>query len=395
MSEVKVSLLTQILALIDRNIFSSVVKKHNSDKYCKGINTWTHMVSMVFMQLSGASSIRDISNGLLSATGNLNHLGIFRSPSRSSISYLNKHRDASVFESLYFAFLTKLEPSLEKSRLYARQLKKKIFIIDSTIIPLSLSLFDWAKFRTSKGAVKLHAVLDYDSGLPNYAVITDGKQHDVKVAKSMDFQANSVLVMDRAYVDYKWLFILDSKEVSFVTRLKSNANVEILEKFLTNNKQEHILSDEDIKLTGFYSSQDYPKKLRVVKVYDEENQQYLFLLTNNFIWTANTISELYKARWAIEVFFKHLKQLFRVKTFIGTTENAVRIQMWCSMIAILLLNYLKSKAKHKWYMSNLIASLRLNLFVKFNLWEWIDNPVLKKINSPPEYDLFNLQEGCF
>ena len=206
MSDVKISLLSQILTLIDRDIFKRVVRKHDSDKFSKGINTWTHMVSMVFMQLSGSTSIRDIANGLLSATGNLSHLGIFKSPSKSSISYLNQTRGYEVFQDLYFELLQKLEPSLEKARVYAKKLKRQIFILDSTIIPLSLSLFDWAKFRTSKGAIKLHAVLDYDTGLPNYAVISDGKQHDVKVAKSIAFPKVSVVVADRAYVDYKWLY---------------------------------------------------------------------------------------------------------------------------------------------------------------------------------------------
>ena len=387
MSDVKISLLSQILSLVDRDIFSKIVRKHNSDKLSKGINTWTHMVSMVFMQLSGSSSIRDIANGLLSATGNLSHLGIYKSPSKSSISYLNQTRSYEVFQDLYFELLRKLEPRLEKARQHTHKLKRQIFIVDSSIIPLSLSLFDWAKFRTTKGAIKLHAVLDYDTGLPNYAVISDGKKHDVKVAKSIAFPSGSVVVADRAYVDYKWLHNLDSTGVFFVTRLKSNADIKITESYLTNDKHEHILSDQDIHLTGFYSSQNYPNKLRIVKVYDEINDQTLILLTNNLSWTADTISQLYKARWAIEVFFKHLKQLFRVKSFIGTSANAVKIQMWCSMIAILLVSYLRSKAKHKWHLSNLISFLRLNLFVKIELWNWLDNPLIKKDKPPPQFSL--------
>ena len=388
MSSTKVSLFSQVLRLIDRSIFNRLVNKHQSDKYTKGINTWTHFVSMLFMQLSKVVSLRDISNGLRSATGNLSHLGIEKAPSKSSISYINKNKKADFFEDLYFALLENLEPSLAKKRKYARRLKRKIFIMDSSIIPLCLSLYDWAKFRTKKGAIKLHAVLDYDSGLPCYATISDGKKHDVKAAKEAFFPRDSVLVVDRAYVDYEWLFNLDSNGVFFVTRLKANADIEKVESFLTNDKHEHILSDEDIKLTGFYSSKKYPDKLRVVKVYDKENDQTLILLTNNLSWTADTISQLYKARWDVEVFFKHLKQLFRVRTFVGTSENAVRIQMWCSMIGILLFKYLKSKAKYKWNLSNLVAFLRINLFVKINLWKWVDNPIEKKANSPPQFTLF-------
>lgn len=393
MSNVKVSLLNQILQLVDRPVFNRLVEKHESDKHCKGINSWTHFVAMLFMQLADLQSLRDISNGLRSATGNLNHLGVTRAPCKSSISYLNKHRDSNLFEELYFKLLEKTEPSLKKQKQYARKLKRKIFLIDSSVISLSLSLFDWAKFRTTKGAIKLHAVLDYSTTLPKYALITEGNVADIQAAKEFDFPAHSVVVADRAYVDFEWLNKLDSNDVFFVTRLKSNAKIEIVQSFLTNTKHEHILSDQDIALTGLTTAKKYPETLRIVRAYDKENDQELVLLTNNLSWTADTVSQLYKARWAIEVFFKHLKQLFRVKTFVGTTANAVRIQMWCSMISILLLKYLQQKAKYKWHLSNLITFLRINLFVKIELWEWLDNPILKTANAPPQIDLFNSIEG--
>lgn len=389
MSAVKISLFAQILQQIDRTEFSKLVREYQTDKHNKGCDTWTHFASMLFMQFSGVNSLRDISNGLRSATGNLNHLGISQAPSKSTISYQNKNRNYKLFESLYFKLLDKFEPSLSRRRKYARRIKRKIFVMDSSIIPLCLSLFDWAKFRTKKGALKLHAVLDYDTGLPSYACMTDGKQHDVKVAKQTVFPSDSVLVVDRAYVDYDWLYNLDSNNVIFVTRLKSNADIEIVQSFLTNDKHEHILSDEDIILTGFYTSKKYPKKLRVVKVYDSVNDQYLFLLTNQMSWTADTISQLYKARWDVEVFFKHLKQLFRVKSFVGTSSNAVRIQMWCSMICMLLTRYLKIKAKYKWHLSNLITFLRMNIFVKINLWQWLDKPIIDRVKPPPQNTLFD------
>lgn len=377
-----------MLGLIDRYVFQKVVKKHDTDKFHKGINTWTHFVSMLFMQIADAGSLRDISNGLRSATGNLSHLGIIKPPSKSSLSYQNCVRNYEVFRDLYFALLDRLEPSLQRRRQYAYRLKRKIFIMDSSIIPLCLSLFDWAKFRTTKGGIKLHTVVDYDTGLPCYSYITDAKKHDIQVARPMVFPSGSVLVVDRAYVDYNWLNNLDSCGVYFVTRLKKNADIEVVESFLTDEKKDHILSDEDILLTGFYSNKAYPKTLRVVKVYDSVNDQTLYLLTNQSSWTADTISQLYKARWDVEVFFKHLKQLFRVKTFVGTSPNAVRIQMWCSMIAIMLVKYLKQKAKYPWHLSNLITFLRINLFVKINLWKWLDYPVIEKNNSPPQNLLF-------
>ena len=388
MSQTNITLFAQALQLIDQKVFKKIVDRYDTDKHTKGITTWTHLVTMLFMQMAGATSVRDISNGLRSATGNLQHLGVALAPSKSSISYINKHRTYEVFRDLYFSLLEHFEPSLRKRKQYARRLKRKIFIMDASIIPLSLSLFDWAKFRKKKGAIKLHTVLDYDTGLPCYAVLTDGKTHDVKEAHNVAFPAESVLVVDRAYVDYQWLYNLDSCGVFFVTRLKVNADIAVVQEFLTNEKHEHILSDHDIELTGFYTSKKYPKALRIVKVYDAENDKELILLTNNLSWTANTVSELYKARWAVEVFFKHLKQLFRVKTFVGTSPNAVRIQMWCSMIAILLVYYLKREAKYKWHLSNLITFFRINLFVKIDLWKWLNNPIIEKANSPPQLTLF-------
>lgn len=391
MSEVKVSLFSQILALIDRNICSKAIRTHQSDKHSKGINTWTHMVSMIFMQLSSAHSVRDIATGLLSATGNLNHFGITKSPSKSSISYLNKNRTYKVFEDIYFALMEKFEPSLCKARRYARQLKRKVYLMDSTIIPLSLSLFDWARFRTTKGAVKLHTVLDYDTGLPCYAVLSDGKKHDVTIGKTIDFPKGSVLVMDRAYVDFTWLFNLDSSGVCFVTRLKRNAQYQVLLEKLTQDNEDHILSDEEIRLTGLFTMKKYPTTLRIVRLYDDINDQELILLTNQLSWTAHTISQLYKARWDIETFFKQLKQQFHIKSFVGTTENAVQIQMWCSLIAILLLSHIKSKAKYPWHLSNLVSFLRLNLFVKIDLWQWANCPLIIPEKPPDESTQLSLQ----
>jgi len=388
MSRTKVTLLSQILRLIGKNDFKKIVRENQSDKHNKGINSWTHLVSMLFMQLANAKSCRDITNGLLSATGDLNHLGVDKAPSKSSVSYMNKNRTSQIFEDLYFKLLEQYEPSLHRKRKYARRLRRKIFIMDASIIPLSLKLYDWALFRTTKGGIKLHAVLDYDLGLPKYAVLSDAKKSDVSAAKQLTFSKGSVVVMDRAYVDYKWLFNLDSSGVYFVTRLKSNADIEVVESFLTNDNQDHLLSDQDIKLTGFYPAKNYPKRLRIVRVYDKENDQMLVLLTNNLSWTADTISQLYKARWDVEVFFKHLKQLFRVKSFVGTSANAVRIQMWTSMIAMLLIRFLKAKATYDWHLSNLTSFIRFNLFVKIDLWHWLNRPVKKNINDPPMLSLF-------
>lgn len=384
---IKVSLFNQILQLVPRDIFNTLVSKHNSDKHSKGLNSWTHFVSMMFCHLSKSSSLREISTGLLSATGNLSHLGVSRSPSRSSLSYLNKNRDAEFFKDLYFCLYDHFAPSLGTKRNYARRIKKKVYIMDATVIPLCLSLFDWAKFRQHKGAVKLHTVLDYDTCLPVFMHMTDGKTHEINVARETAFPSGSVLLMDKAYVDYAWLNVLDSTGVFFVTRLKENADIALIESYITNQKHQHILADQDVVLAANKASQNYPKPLRIVTVKTPEMDKPLIFLTNQMFWTADTISQLYQSRWQIESFFKDIKQHLKVKTFIGTSANAVLIQVWTALISILLLKYLKIKAQHQWHLSNLIGFLRINLFVKIDLWLWLNQPFIKQANAPPNTQL--------
>lgn len=388
MPQSKLNLFTQLLERIDRDRFKKLVKKHQSDKHSKGIGTWTHFVSMLLMQLGHLDSLRDIQNGLRSLSSSKNHLNIGKVPSKSSLSYLNAQRNADFFQDLYFDLLSQLEPSLLRQRQYANLLKRKVLLMDASIIPLCLSLFDWAKYRTSKGALKLHAVLDYDNGLPSYACLSDGKMADINAAKPLSFGSGSVLVVDRGYVDFEWLFNLDSKGVFFVTRLKSNHYFESVGDAPLKSKNPDLHMDQDIVLTGDKAQKAYPKKLRLVHVWDSERQAYLKIITNNLSWTADTIAELYKARWDIEVFFKQLKQLFRVKSFVGTSANAVRIQMWCAMIAMLLLKYLKNKAQYPWHLSNLITFLRLNLYSKISLENWIHRPFEEPEKPPAQITLF-------
>jgi hypothetical protein len=388
MPEVKVSLFSQILHLIDRSVVSKAVSRHDTDKHCKGINTWTHLVSMLFCHLAKADSLRDISNGLRSAAGKLSHFGVKRAPCKSSISYINKTRDWKVFRDIYFALLDQFEPSLSKRRIYAARLKRKIFIMDSTYVPLCLNLFDWAKFRRRKGAIKLHTVLDYDTAMPAFIHMSDGKQHDLTVAKDIIFPRGSVVVMDKAYVDYPWLFNLDSNDIFFVTRLKRNSDIEIVQQYLTNTRHEHILEDADIRLLGPLTSRNYPKCLRIVRVYDATLKREFVFLTNQMSWTAETISQLYHARWDIETFFKAIKQTLKIKTFIGTSPNAVLIQVWTAMIAILILKYLRAKAAHDWSLSNMVSTLRIHMFSNLDLWEWIDTPFVSIHDPPSQPTLF-------
>ena len=232
----------------------------------------------------------------------------------------------------------------------------------------------------------MHTLLDYDGNLPAYVNITNGKTADNKGAYDIPLLKRSVVVADRFYNDFSLLKVWDTSEVFFVVRHKENIQyTSIKENELPDNRHEHILIDEIIALTGTKSKEKYPKRLRRIAIYDPVNQQQIELITNQMSWTANTISELYKARWEVEIFFREIKQLLHIKSFIGTSENAVMIQIWTALITILVLKALKAMAKHKWHLSNLVAFIRLNLFVKVDLQKWLDHPF--QDHPPPKQNV--------
>jgi len=377
-----ITLFSQIISKLDRLSFNKLVTAHQTDKHQKGYSSWTHLVAMLFCQFAKSQSVRDISNGLRSATGNLNHLGIQRAPSKSTISYQNKHRDWRLFRDYYYQLLKRLGQQAGFKQVKFR-IKSKILLLDSTTISLCLSLFDWAQYKTRKGAVKMHTLLDYDGNLPAYVLVTDGKTADNKGAYDIPLLKNSVIVADRFYNDFSLLNIWDSSRVNFVVRHKENLQYHSITEYeLPEGRHQHVLKDECIELTGNKSKKIFPGKLRRVAVWDETNKQVIELITNQFTWTANTIGELYKSRWQIEIFFREVKQLLHIKSFIGTTENAVMIQIWTALITILILKALKALAKHRWYLSNLVGFIRLNLFVKIDLQQWLDHPFESKADPP-------------
>jgi hypothetical protein len=381
-----ITIFAQILQRLPKNNFNELVKKYQTDKHSKGIDSWTHLVSMLFCQFSKSNSLRDIHYGLNSATGNLNHYGVSISPSKSSLSYINEHRDWRLFRDFYLAVVKNLNLSRnDKGRL---KLKRKIFLLDSTIISLCLEIFDWAKYRARKGAIKLHTVLDYDGCLPVFVEMTNGLKHDAALAKQFVFPADSVVIGDRGYLDFPLMNQWDEQNVFFVIRCKEN--VKFIEEEIRYPDYENIQSDIIGELELNPSYKKYPKKLRMVVVYDKETGQYIELFTNNFNWTASTIAQLYRNRWDIETFFKNLKTHLKIKSFVGTSVNAVLIQIWTALLTIALMKGFKAIAKHNWHLSNLINFLRLNLFVKIELQYWLDHPFVpeKPPNESVQYAFF-------
>ena len=329
---------------------------------------------MIFCQFAHCTSLREISNGLKSATGNLNHLGMGRAPSKSILSYQNEHRPSQIFKECYYALFSYLEQQAVFEE-HHYPVKKAVKFLDSTVISLCLSLYDWAYYRTSKGAIKLHTLLDSDSLLPEYVLISNGKKTDNVVAVSIPLKRNTLVVADRGYEDFRLLNNWDSRGVFFIVRHKENLCFRsVKERELPPYKHQNILKDEDILLEKEGTFKRYPRRLRRVVSYDEKNHKAVELLSNNFDLAASSIAALYKTRWQIEIFFRHLKQLLHVKTFVGTNANAVEIQIWTALITILLLSYLKQTAQYPWSLSNLVSSLRLNTFTKIDLQKWLNEP---------------------
>src|ERR1017187_3637986 len=298
---------------------------------------------------------------------------------KSTLSYANQHRPAALFEDLFYTSLNRFH---EQEGLGARKskfrFKNKLLSLDSTTISLCLDLFPWAQFRRAKGGVKAHVLLDHDDYLPSYVLITEAKRSDVRVAQSLDLNAGSIVAMDRGYNDYELFGKWTDRGVFFVTRLKDNAAYEVVasaEAPLPRN----IRADEIIGFTGAQASKNCPHPMRRVVVWDEENQREIVLLTNLPDFGPTTIAAIYKDRWEIELFFKALKQNLKVKTFVGTSRNALLIQIWTALIAILLLKWLHHLSKAQWSFSNLASMLRMNLFTYRNLSRWLENP----FGTPP------------
>lgn len=364
------SLFSQMLGLFPRMEFQEIVNRHTGEKHAKGFTCWQQFVSMLFCVLGKAQSLREICYGLASCEGKLNHLGI-KAPKKSSLGYANEHRPWEIYEETFYRLLQKCK---SEARLFKRKfkLKRKLYSIDSTTLDLCLSMYDWAHFRRAKGAIKIHLRLDHDGYLPDYAVITEGKVHDSQVLKYFQFDPGSITALDRAYNDYVFFGDRCLHKAHFVTRLKSNAKYEVIEQRELSGK--NILRADIIQFTGVSTSKKCPFPLRIVEYYDEEEERSFTFLTNELTLAASTIAKIYKERWKIESFFKALKQNIKIKTFVGTSPNAVKIQVWMALIAILILKYLMQQSTYGWSLSNLAALLRLNLFTYKELWPWLNKP---------------------
>jgi hypothetical protein len=369
------SIFSQLLQLFPRYEFQKLVQKTKAERHARGFTCWGQFVAMLFCHLGRAHSLREITGGLQSCEGKLKHLGI-SAPNRSTLAYANGHRPWQLYQDLFLLLLQRFQNQGVGKKKF--RFKNKLVSLDSTLIDLSISLFNWAHFRRTKGAIKLHLLLDHDGYLPNFAWITEGKVADIQIARQIVFPPGTIVVDDRAYNDYRLFARWTSQKVFFVSKMKDNALYEVVgEGKIPQNR--NIRKDELIQFTGYGAWGKCPYPLRRIEVYDPEKDEVYVFLTNHLELGATTIATIYKDRWQIEIFFKYLKQNLKIKTFVGTSPNAVKIQIWTALIAMLLLRYLQLVGRFAWSLSNLVALLRMNLFTHRDLWAWLNEPY----DTPP------------
>lgn len=341
------SLFSQILSLFNRNDFHSYVRAIKCEYRAKGFSCWEQFVAMMFCQLAQARSLREITDGLQCCLGKLKHLGLPGAPKRSTLSYANAHRPWQLYVRLFYDLLERCREVSPRKKF---RFKNKLLTLDSTTIELCASLFDWARWRQTKGAVKLHLLLDHDGYLPVFAHVSEGSSADLMVAQSLDFPKGSIVVLDRGYIDYRLFAHWTEQGVYFVTRLKENAAFGAYESQPVPTHSP-IRKDELGRLNFFVAGAPCRHDLRRIEVWIPEKQQTLVLLTNHLHLSATTIAAIYKERWQIELFFKTLKQQLKIKTFVGTSANAVHVQIWTALIAVLVLKYLQFRSRFGWALS--------------------------------------------
>lgn len=372
------SCFAQVLELIDRHGFGRAVRELDAERGAKGFRCWDQFVAMLFCQLGSAHSLREICGGLATALGRVVHLGLKEAPRRSTLAYANAHRPWELYQRVFEQMLGRCQ-DVAAGRKRPFRFKNPLRILDATVIDLCLEVFDWAKFRRTKGAIKLHLQLQDRGCLPCWALVTEGRRHEVRVAQGLAFEPGTIVVMDRAYTDYRLFGRWTEQGVFFVTRMKSNAQYEVIHSI--SGGFNGVRRVEWIRLTGAAAA-ECPGALRRITVWDEEQLREIVLLTNEPRLMAGTLAKVYRFRWQIELFFKALKQNLKIKTFVGTSENAVKTQVWTALIAMLLLRFLQLKSSWPWSLSNLAAMLRFNLLTYRDLWAWLDNPYAVPVREP-------------
>jgi hypothetical protein len=334
---------------------------------------------MLFCQVAHANSLREVCMGMAGCEAPLKHLGLSETPKRSTLAYANQHRPWELYQTVFGQLLEKCQAEVAgRDRCHKFRFKNKLMSLDGSIIDLSVTMFDWAKYRRTKGAIKLHLLLDHDGYLPSFAVVTEGKRSELAVARNLRLDPGTMLAIDRGYNDYAWFADLTRNGVFFVTRMKTNTVYTVVEECAVPTNG-NVWRDQIIALPALAKAGEEPVLFRRMEYWNEDKREILVFFTNLLHLAAATIAAIYKERWQVELFFKALKQALKVKTFLGTSANAVKTQIWTALIAMVILKYLQLKSSFGWSLSNLAALLRQQLFIFRDLWAWLNNP----LEGPP------------
>jgi len=378
------TILSQLLALLPRHEFDKFVQALDGDRYVKTFSTWNQLTALLYAQASGKASLRDIQNGLLLQTQRTYHLGFRGAVAKSTLADANAHRDYRIYERLFYTLLGRCRELTPRHRF---RFKNPLYSLDATVIDLCLASFPWAKFRTRKGALKLHYQYDHAGDLPVFLSITNGKKHEISVAKSdIPIIPDSIYCFDRGYIDYAWFRRITDERAFFVTRAKDNMAGRLAGQ-LAISKNPAVLFDAVIETDSAYARKDYPGPLRLIGYVDAESGNHLEFLTNNFTLAASTIAQVYKARWQIEIFFKWIKQNLKIKTFLGTSKNAVMTQIWIAMCYYLLLAYVKFQSRYKpslFYLHRVIKETLLDRASLFDLLSLNDTRLARFKRQDPQ-----------
>ena len=372
------TIFSQILKLIPRHEFETLANEHHSGRVFRTASRWSQFVTLAMAQLAGRKSLRDIVENVSAQAHRLYHLGSAKL-TRSNLSRINEDKPYTLYESLAGKLLGRCQGMTPGHNF---RFKNPLYSLDASTIDLCLSVFPWAKFRTTKSAVKLHVGLNHDGYLPEFVSITDGKISDIEMGRALQFPRGSIVAIDRGYNDYSWYNQLTTNKIFFVTRLKINAKYKVTSR-RSVLKYKGLTSDQVIKLTALKPAKECPIELRRIGYRDKETGKHYVFLTNNFKLSAKTIADIYKARWQVELFFKWVKQNLKIKSFIGTSKNAVMTQIWIAVCIYLLLAFIKFQSKMNKTMQQILRLLQLNLFEKRDLMALLrgDPPINIQTNN--------------
>ena len=372
---------SQLTDFLPKRIFDGLVAKHNGDKHVRHFSCWNQLLSMIFGQLTGRDSLRDLMVSIEPHKPKYYHLGFGKGTSRSNFANANEKRDCRIFEEYAFYLIDIARKSSIMDQDFQLNIDGNIYAFDSTTIDLCLSVFWWAKFRKTKGGIKLHTLYDIKTSIPCFIHVSTASVNDINALDLLYYEPGGYYILDRGYIDYERLFRIHQSSAYFVVRAKDNLK---FRRMYSNkvNKNNGVLLDQIGKLTGFYVSKDYPEKLRRIKFYDKETDNDLEFLSNSFDITAEEIAQLYKYRWKVELFFKWIKQHLKVKSFWGTSLNAVKIQVYSAIIAYCLVALVRNKLKVDRSTYEILQILSISLLDKTPINELLTNQNYKNVKEP-------------